>query len=150
MRISDAEGIKRYGSLIDMGANSEPVLHELAFRANFVEKTENYWLAPSATAAIAWLLELAHLNALGEPIPGSKRSTLDIPFRSNQIVGFRGQRGEYATLLPSLESHTRIEAREYTLRGTGRVRVVSGIQSLLSVYLVALAILTYFGTPFEY
>jgi uncharacterized protein YjbI with pentapeptide repeats len=45
---------------------------------------------------------------------------------------------------------TRIQPREYTLRATGWVRVVSGVQSLISVYLVALAILTYFATPFEY
>jgi hypothetical protein len=45
---------------------------------------------------------------------------------------------------------TRIQLREYTLRATGWVRMVSGVQSLISVYLVALAILTYFGTPFEY
>jgi hypothetical protein len=45
---------------------------------------------------------------------------------------------------------TRIQPREYSLRATGWVRVVSGIQSLISVYLVALTILTYFETPFEY
>jgi hypothetical protein len=45
---------------------------------------------------------------------------------------------------------TRLQPREYSLRATGWVRVVSGIQSLISVYLVALTILTYFGTPFEY
>jgi uncharacterized protein YjbI with pentapeptide repeats len=45
---------------------------------------------------------------------------------------------------------TRIQPREYSLRATGWVRVVSGVQSLISVYLVALTILTYFGTPFEY
>jgi hypothetical protein len=45
---------------------------------------------------------------------------------------------------------TRIQPHEYSLRATGWVRVVSGIQSLISVYLVALTILTYFGTPFEY
>jgi hypothetical protein len=45
---------------------------------------------------------------------------------------------------------TRIQPREYSLRATGWVRVVSGVQCLISVYLVALAILTYFGTPFEY
>jgi len=45
---------------------------------------------------------------------------------------------------------TRIQRRDYTLQATGWVRTVSGIQSLISVYLVALAILTYFGTPFEY
>ena len=45
---------------------------------------------------------------------------------------------------------TRIQPNEYSLRATGWVRVVSGVQSLISVYLVALSILTYFGTPFEY
>jgi uncharacterized protein YjbI with pentapeptide repeats len=45
---------------------------------------------------------------------------------------------------------TRIQPRQYSLQATGWVRVVSGVQSLVSVYLVALAILTYFGTPFEY
>jgi hypothetical protein len=44
---------------------------------------------------------------------------------------------------------TRLQPREYTLRGTGWVRVVSGAQSLLSVYLLALWALTYFGRPFE-
>ena len=43
----------------------------------------------------------------------------------------------------------RIQPREYTLRATGWVRTVSGIQSLISVYLVALSVLTYFGRPFE-
>jgi hypothetical protein len=43
-----------------------------------------------------------------------------------------------------------MQPREYELHASGWVRVVSGIQSLISVYLVALPILTYFGTPFEY
>jgi hypothetical protein len=43
----------------------------------------------------------------------------------------------------------RVQSREYTLRATGWVRTVSGIQSLLSVYLLALWVLTYFGRPFE-
>jgi hypothetical protein len=45
---------------------------------------------------------------------------------------------------------SRMQPREYELHASGWVRVVSGVQSLISVYLVALAILTYFGTPFEY
>jgi hypothetical protein len=45
---------------------------------------------------------------------------------------------------------TRIQPRQYSLQATGWVQVVSGLQSLHSVYLVALAILTYFGTPLEY
>jgi hypothetical protein len=43
----------------------------------------------------------------------------------------------------------RMQSREYTLRATGWVRTVSGVQSLLSVYLLALWVLTYFGRPFE-
>jgi hypothetical protein len=44
---------------------------------------------------------------------------------------------------------SRMQPREYILRATGWVRMVSGIQSLLSVYLLALWVLTYFGRPFE-
>ena len=43
----------------------------------------------------------------------------------------------------------RIQPREYTLRATGWVRVISGVQSLLSVYLLAIWVLTYFGRPFQ-
>jgi hypothetical protein len=43
---------------------------------------------------------------------------------------------------------TRVQPREYTLRASGWVRTVSGIQSLLSVYLLAMWALTYFGRPF--
>jgi uncharacterized protein YjbI with pentapeptide repeats len=44
---------------------------------------------------------------------------------------------------------SRIQPREYTLHATGWVRCVSGIQSLISVYLLVLWFLTYFGRPFE-
>ena len=43
----------------------------------------------------------------------------------------------------------RIQQREYVLRATGWVRVVSGVQSLISVYLIAMWVLTYFGRPFQ-
>ena len=43
----------------------------------------------------------------------------------------------------------RIQPREYTLRASGWVRTISGIQSLISVYLVAIWALTYFGRPFD-
>jgi hypothetical protein len=43
----------------------------------------------------------------------------------------------------------RLQKRNYTLSATGWVRTVSGLQSLLSVYLLALWALTYFGRPFE-
>lgn len=44
---------------------------------------------------------------------------------------------------------SRVQTHEYTLRATGWVRTVAGIQSLLSVYLLALWVLTYFGRPFH-
>ncbi len=43
----------------------------------------------------------------------------------------------------------RIQTRDYQLRGTRWVRTLSGLQSLISVYLLALWALTYFGHPFE-
>jgi uncharacterized protein YjbI with pentapeptide repeats len=44
---------------------------------------------------------------------------------------------------------SRLQKREYTLRATGWPRTVAGFQSLLSVYLLALWVLTYFGRPFD-
>ena len=43
----------------------------------------------------------------------------------------------------------RLQSKEYTLRATGWVRTVSGVQALISVYLLAIWVLTYFGRPFE-
>ena len=44
----------------------------------------------------------------------------------------------------------RLQFTEYTFQPTGWVRTVAGIQSLISVYLVAIWILTYFGRPFDW
>ncbi len=44
---------------------------------------------------------------------------------------------------------SRIQPREYTLKATGWVRVVSGVQSLISIYLLALWVLSQFGRPFD-
>lgn len=43
-----------------------------------------------------------------------------------------------------------IQSREFDIKARGWPRTVSGIQSLLSVYLVALWLLSQFGNPFEY
>ncbi|MCP4746269.1 MAG: pentapeptide repeat-containing protein [Desulfobacteraceae bacterium] len=43
----------------------------------------------------------------------------------------------------------KIIPHEYRLAASGRARIISCIQSLISVYLLALSILTYFGRPFE-
>jgi hypothetical protein len=44
---------------------------------------------------------------------------------------------------------SRIQPREFVLRGQGWVRMISGIQSIISLYLIAIWALTYFGRPFE-
>jgi uncharacterized protein YjbI with pentapeptide repeats len=43
---------------------------------------------------------------------------------------------------------SRVQLREYVLKATGWVRMISGLQSLLSLYLVVLFLLSYFGNPF--
>jgi hypothetical protein len=43
---------------------------------------------------------------------------------------------------------SRMQTQEYTLQAVGWVRAVAGVQSLLSVYLLAMWVLTYFGRPF--
>ena len=44
---------------------------------------------------------------------------------------------------------SRAQPRNFALESTGWVRTVSGIQSLLSVFLLAMWLLTYFGRPFQ-
>jgi hypothetical protein len=39
--------------------------------------------------------------------------------------------------------------REYDIKAVGWTRTLSAFQSLISVYLIALSVLTYFGRPFE-
>ncbi|MBP1182164.1 pentapeptide repeat-containing protein [Methylobacterium sp. PvR107] len=43
----------------------------------------------------------------------------------------------------------RLAPFDYTIKGTGWVKSLSGLQSLISVYMLALSLLVYFGRPFE-
>lgn len=43
---------------------------------------------------------------------------------------------------------SRLQTRDYILQPTGWVRFIAGVQSILSIYLVAIWALTYFGRPF--
>jgi uncharacterized protein YjbI with pentapeptide repeats len=43
----------------------------------------------------------------------------------------------------------RINPHDYSVRATGWVKTLSGVQSVLSVYLLAIWALTYFGRPFD-
>jgi hypothetical protein len=44
----------------------------------------------------------------------------------------------------------RLQTRAYSLEAVGWVRAVAAVQALLSVYLLAMWVLTQFGQPFEY
>lgn len=44
---------------------------------------------------------------------------------------------------------SKMQYKEFELKSSGWIRTVSGIQSLISVYLLAIWIMTYFGRPFE-
>lgn len=44
---------------------------------------------------------------------------------------------------------SRMQRQEYDLRATGLARSVAGVQSILSVYFMALSVLSYFGNPFS-
>jgi hypothetical protein len=92
-----------------------------------------------------------------------ERSRKDIGKDEPELLTYRGGRaicnGFYFSILSAFHFGwrdlnvgnwiARIQPHEYTLRASGWVRAVSGIQSLISVYLFVLSILTYFGRPFE-
>jgi len=63
----------------------------------------------------------------------SLMSTFNIKFRD---VGF----GRWLRQLTT---------KEYDINAVGLAWIVAGLQALLSVYLVALLLITYFGRPFE-
>jgi uncharacterized protein YjbI with pentapeptide repeats len=42
-----------------------------------------------------------------------------------------------------------LTTKEYDIKATGHARTVAGLQALLSVYFIALLLVTYFGRPFE-
>lgn len=57
-------------------------------------------------------------------------------------IGYRGfSMGSWISL--------RIQPREYALVATGWVKAIAGVQSIVSIYLLALSLITYFGRPFE-
>ena len=88
-----------------------------------------------ASARISYVLSLIwrESSVLGTGMFFSAMSAFNIGFRD---INF----GRWLRLL------TR---REYDIKAVGWVRTVAGFQSLISVYLIALWVLTYFGRPFE-
>jgi hypothetical protein len=147
---------------------------EGAFNYVLFELTTNWGLAPSralsSIAVLILLFSLAYVIALRNPekdgiwrIWSSERVRDDLGSDKPELLSLKGfstiKMAFYFSLLSAFHIGwrdlnvgnwiTRVQPREYTLRASGWVRTVSGIQSLLSVYLLAIWALTYFGRPFE-
>jgi len=116
MQISDVDAVVRHGQLIDAESNSWELQAAIGAAASELMPTETEIFAPSATAAAAWLLEVAHLNALGQRLPSSTWPfNVDrFPYDQNNLVGFRGQKRAYTTIKPTLYRKPLAQRRIHT------------------------------------
>lgn len=146
---------------------------EGAFNFVLFELTTKWGLAPSRAlltiAVLILIFSLVYVIALRHPakdgiwrIWANERVRSDLGSSKPELLsatGFSSIRlAFYFSLLSAFHIGwrdlnvgnwiTRVQSREYTLSASGWVRTVSGMQSLLSVYLLAIWALTHFGRPF--
>jgi len=111
---------------------------------------------PTVDSGIMWILPAGRLDGTsGDPADEDKPK--------KQLIHTMGSRDAlpvavYFSLISAVnigfEQFTpgdwirRLQTREYSLEAVGWVRVVAGVQALLSVYLLAMWVLTQFGQPF--
>jgi uncharacterized protein YjbI with pentapeptide repeats len=157
-----------------VGSKDIPALLEVAFRYVFFEATSKWGMAPGRAL---WLLiallpvfAVPYMIALHRPGPNGiwrtwppDRIRTDIGTEDAeqlQVGWLRALRlALYFSLLSAFNIGwrelnvgnwiQRLQANEYKLQPTGWVRTVSGAQALVSVFLLAMWALTYFGRPFE-
>ena len=114
-------------------------------------------LRPTAASGVIQIFPKDRLEGTaGDPADEEKRK--------KQLVHAKGwraalQTAAYFSLISAInigfEQFTpgdwirRLQTRDYSLEAVGWVRVVAGAQALLSVYLLAMWVLTQFGRPFE-
>jgi hypothetical protein len=114
-------------------------------------------LHPTARSGVVQIFPKDRLDGTaGDPVEEKERKTVVVQAR-NVWDAFR--RAAWFSLLSAVnigfEKFTpgdwirRAQSRDYTLEAVGWVRVVSGLQALLSVGLLAMWALTQFGRPFE-
>src|SRR5688572_6002588 len=102
--LDSLQPLLRHGSLISSSMHS--LRSDLERAASTVQASgheKNCFEAPTAFAAAAWLLGLAHRNALG---PGFDQILTMSLAPSDWLLGFRGQATRYSQLTPSLYRKT--------------------------------------------
>jgi len=144
------------------------------FNYIFFDLTVRYGMEPGRALKILGILiiffALPYMEALSFPIPNRHNGIWRVwpddtigPKTEPELITADGFRAlgyaAYFSLLSAFHIGwrdlnvgnwiARIQPRAYAMRATGWVRAVSGIQSLISVYLLAIWALTYFGRPFE-
>jgi hypothetical protein len=144
--------VRRFGALLVVvsrpGKNKERV-HRLRFNVAPGRMARNSRKGPQRVVArtlrihLWWKHSFQHLSwkmvarrewrAVKAGIVFSSRSALNLGFREVDV-------GRWLRLL------TR---HQFEMQAVGRIRTVAGIESIVSVYLLALWLLTYFGRPFE-
>ena len=166
--------IKHAETLALLGQDSVEAFIEGVFNFIFFDLTTRWGMAPGRSLMIALILipvfAIPYVIALQRPgkdgiwrVPSGHREKSDLgtegPVRLHigwpESLGI----GMYFSLLSAFNIGwyeinvgnwiQRLQSDEYTLRAIGWVRTVSGVQSLISIYLVAIWGLTYFGRPFD-
>ncbi len=146
---------------------------ERAFNFVLFEVTVGYGLWPGRPLKIVGILmpifAILYFFALRSRGPDGIWQVWDSG-RLRQDLGFEGQRRLELSVLPAIRTAAyfsvlsafhigwrdlnvgswiqRVQPREYVLGASGWVRSVAGVQSLISVYLLALWLISYFGRPF--
>lgn len=117
--LADIAAVRRIGPLI--APTNRPDLLDLIRDAS-VETSGGlfHFQAESAAAAAAWLLRGTHTNALGHALRGDSPKAPDLQqlFGLNRLLGFRGQRAAYDTIIPSLFRRSEDEQKRH-LRARG-------------------------------
>lgn len=148
---------------------------ESTFKLILFELTSDYGMSPGRPLGILLVFVIIFSLPYGIALKAKGRTGIWQDWQKDRVLKGEGQEGPvrlspggllrrirlafYFSLLSAFHVGwrelnvgqwiIRLQPHEYTLRGTGWTRTISGIQSLISVYLVALSVLTYFGRPFE-
>jgi len=111
---------------------------------------------PSATTGIYQVFPADRIaDAAAEPTMTNERRVVRVQGKGWEAIAAAAYFSLLSAVNIGFEQFTpgdwirRLQRRDYTLQAVGWVRVVAGAQALLSVFLLAMWALTYFGRPFQ-